>query len=59
MYPQMPIVNPALEAYATRHSSPETALFKRLVRATQSQTTLPQMQVGHLEGSFLRLLAVR
>lgn len=52
----MPIINPALEAYATRHSSPEGSLFKRLARATQAKTALPQMQVGHLEGSFLRLV---
>ena len=56
MGPRISIVNPALEAYATRHSSPETSLFKSLARATQIQTTMPQMQVGHLEGSFLRLL---
>ncbi len=52
----MPIVNPALEAYAAQHSHPESALFRKLVRVTQARTTLPQMQVGHLEGSFLRLL---
>ncbi len=52
----MTIVNPVLEAYATQHSSPESTLLKQLVRATQSKTSMPQMQVGHLEGSFLRLL---
>jgi len=52
----MHIVNPALEAYASRHSSPEPELFRKLARATQAKTALPQMQVGHLEGSFLRLL---
>lgn len=51
-----PIVNPGIEHYAARHSSPEPALFKQLARATWAQTGLPQMQVGHLEGSFLRLL---
>lgn len=52
----MPIIHPAVEAYATRHSSPEASLFKRLARVTQAKTALPQMQVGHLEGSFLRLM---
>ena len=52
----MSIVNPALEAYATRHSSPEAALFRQLARETHAKTAYPQMQVGHLEGSFLRLL---
>jgi len=53
---KMPIVHPVLEAYATRHSSPEADLFKRLARVTWAKTALPQMQVGHLEGSFLRLV---
>jgi len=52
----MVIVAPQIEAYATRHSSPESELLKRLVRVTQDRTSAPQMQVGHLEGSFLRLL---
>ena len=30
----MPIIDPALEAYAARHSSPEASLFKRLARVT-------------------------
>lgn len=51
-----PVIDPALEAYATRHSSPEPALFKKLARATWAKTDIPQMQVGHLEGSFLRLV---
>ena len=51
-----PIVVPEIEDYAARHSSPESALLKQLVRATWAQTAIPQMQVGHLEGSLLRLL---
>jgi len=53
----MVIINPALEAYATRHTTPpESALFQRLARTTYAKMAVPQMQVGHLEGSFLRLL---
>ncbi|MBI3615482.1 MAG: class I SAM-dependent methyltransferase [Candidatus Omnitrophica bacterium] len=51
-----PIVNPEIESYAAKHTSPEPALFKNLARTTWAATDLPQMQVGHLEGSFLRLL---
>ena len=51
-----PIVNPSLEAYATAHSAPESALLKALAKETYAETEMPQMQVGHLEGSFLRLL---
>ena len=52
----IPLVDEKLEAYALRHSRPESKLFKKLVRETYARTRLPQMQVGHLEGSFLRLL---
>lgn len=45
-----------IERYAAKHSSPESALFKKLVRRTWSDTDLPQMQVGHLEGTFLKFL---
>ena len=50
------IVPSKLEDYAARHSTAESSVLKRLTRATYRQTELPQMQVGHLEGSFLRLL---
>jgi len=53
----MVIINPALEVYAARHTTPpESALFQRLAHTTYVKTAAPQMQVGHLEGSFLRLL---
>jgi len=52
----MRIVDPALERYAAVHCRPESALLRRLVRETRVKTELPQMQVGHLEGAFLRLL---
>ena len=50
------IVSEELEKYAAGHSAPESELLKKLVRETYSKTDLPQMQVGHLEGAFLRLL---
>lgn len=52
----IPIVRPALEEYAQKHTQPESALFKALVRETYQKTDVPQMQVGHLEGAFLRCL---
>lgn len=51
------IIDASLEAYAARHSSPEPALYRQLVKVTRAKTKRPQMQVGHLEGSFLNLLA--
>lgn len=50
------IVSPKIERYAEEYSKPESGLFKELARYTWCNTEIPQMQVGHLEGSFLRLL---
>ncbi|MGH7197881.1 MAG: O-methyltransferase [Candidatus Omnitrophota bacterium] len=50
------IVSPKIERYAEDHSQPESKLFKELARYTWRHTEIPQMQVGHLEGSFLRLM---
>ena len=47
----------SIERYAVEHSSPEPQLLRALVRETKARTPSPQMQVGHLEGAFLRLLA--
>lgn len=52
----MHIVDEKLESYAAKHSTSETNLFKALAKATYKKTSLPQMQVGHLEGNFLRLM---
>ena len=51
------LVPEKIENYAIRHSTPESALFRKLVKKTYAATAIPQMQVGHLEGSFLRFLA--
>jgi caffeoyl-CoA O-methyltransferase len=47
------IVEPEVEAYAERNSTPPTDLFERLAEETRSMTTAPQMMVGQLEGHFL------
>lgn len=52
----MNIIPKAIEDYAASHSTPESALFKALVRRTLQDTQIPQMQVGHLEGRFLNML---
>ena len=46
----------SIERYAAGHSVPEHPLLRGLVRRTYARTAIPQMQVGHLEGAFLRLL---
>ena len=50
------IVEPAVEAYAEEHSSPQAELFQRLAAETHEKTTAPQMMVGLLEGRFLATL---
>jgi caffeoyl-CoA O-methyltransferase len=53
----MPIITDTrIERYAAAHSSKEGTLFKRLVKVTREKTKWPQMQVGHVEGTFLKLL---
>jgi caffeoyl-CoA O-methyltransferase len=50
------ITDPALEAYATAHSSPEPPLLVELAQATRESSTMPGMMVGRLEGRFLKML---
>ena len=45
-----------IEKYAERHTSPEPPLYQALAEETQAKTELPQMQVGIVEGMFLKLL---
>ena len=52
----MRLIAPALETYAEKHSAPESRLFRELARVTRAKTACPQMQVGNLEGGFLRLM---
>ena len=47
------IVEPRVEEYAERHSTPPTDLFRRLAEETRANTDAPQMMVGQLEGHFL------
>src|SRR5882672_6585637 len=52
----MDLVSKSIERYAAAHCVPESRLLRRLVKETYGRTQIPQMQVGHLEGAFLRLL---
>ncbi len=51
------LVSEAVERYAVAHTSPPGELYERLRDETYATMRLPQMQVGPLEGAFLRLLA--
>lgn len=51
------IISSAYEQYATKHSTMESPLLHELAEETKRRTgEAAIMQVGHLEGSFLRLL---
>ena len=50
------LVPEPVEQYAEAHSEQPAALFDALRRETYEKTEVPQMQVGALEGAFLRLL---
>jgi caffeoyl-CoA O-methyltransferase len=50
------LIGPELSAYVDDHTTPEAALFARLRAETQASLQWPQMQVGHVEGAFLRIL---
>jgi caffeoyl-CoA O-methyltransferase len=52
----MTLVPAAIEAYATEHSEPVAPLFDALREETYASMKSPQMQVGPIEGNFLRLL---
>jgi len=50
------IVSEQIDAYCEKHTTPLSPLFDDLRKQTYEKTTAPQMQVGHLEGSFLKFL---
>lgn len=50
------IVSDALEEYARSHTTEESNILQELARETYKKMPTPQMQVGHVQGAFLRLL---
>ena len=50
-------VPPAIEQYAHDHTTDRGALFDALREHTQAHVPMPQMQVGRVEGTLLKLLA--
>ena len=52
----MNFIDKAVEQYAHDHTQPESELFGRLREETYREMASPQMQVGRIEGQFLKLL---
>ena len=50
------IVLKKIEQYCIEHTTPESKLLHELVVDTIKHTAYPEMEVGHLEGAFLRML---
>lgn len=52
----MQFINEQIENFAHDHTKPESELFRRLQEETYATMQSPQMQVGRIEGQFLKLL---
>ena len=52
----MTIVEEKIEQFAHDHSTPESELFLRLRDETFASMKSPEMQVGRIEGGFLKML---
>jgi predicted O-methyltransferase YrrM len=49
--------HPDFEAYAEKHTQPESDLLHRLYRETNLKTMYPRMLSGQLQGQFLKMLS--
>jgi predicted O-methyltransferase YrrM len=52
----MAFITAAVEKFAHDHTKPESDLYQRLRDETYETMRAPQMQVGRIEGKFLKLL---
>jgi caffeoyl-CoA O-methyltransferase len=52
----MDLIVAAVEKFAHDHTKPESDLYQRLRDETYEKMQAPQMQVGRIEGKFLKLL---
>lgn len=50
------IVHPEIDKYCENHTTPMADFYSALKKVTHEKTTAPQMQVGVIEGSFLKML---
>lgn len=53
----MEFIDPAIQAYAEKHTTDESDLLKRLNRDTHAQVMMPRMLSGHLQGRFLSMIS--
>lgn len=53
----MDLIEKELQQYAEKHTTPESALLKKINRETQAQVLMPRMVSGHLQGRVLSMIS--
>lgn len=53
----MDVIQPELQQYAERHTSPETELLATINRDTHANVMMPRMLSGHLQGRVLAMIS--
>lgn len=53
----MDVIQPELQQYAERHTSPESELLQKINRETHANVLMPRMLSGHLQGRFLSMIS--
>src|SRR5262249_45796033 len=55
-YVESEFIQNDVEQFAYNHTTPESEIFRRLRAETHKEMAHPEMQVGRLEGQFLKML---
>ena len=53
----MEFIPESIDTYCRQHTSPESALLKKINRDTHAEVLMPRMVSGHLQGRFLSLIS--
>ena len=53
----MDFINPEIQQYAEKHTSPESEHLKKINRETHAQVMMPRMLSGHLQGRVLSMIS--
>ena len=53
----MDVIQPELQQYAERYTSPESELLQKINRETHANVLMPRMLSGHLQGRFLSMIS--
>jgi predicted O-methyltransferase YrrM len=53
----MEFIEPAISAYAEKHTTPESSVLQELNRETHARVLMPRMLSGHLQGRVLSMFS--